>query len=105
MPHVMIFDVQWDAALPGDDIQARKLSMSVNGSEPVVAEYAKEDTSVSDLEAVKDSTVTLSLKNVDGSGNESAEDTVTFVLNDTVPPPAASGLGVTVKGERIDPDE
>jgi hypothetical protein len=102
---VIIFDASWSPITdPQNDTQKFELGVSVNGGEPTITEYDRTTSTAVGLEAAAESNVVLSLVAVDASGNRSEADTYSFLAADDVPPPSPTGLGVTVTGQRVDPD-
>lgn len=102
---VIIFEASWSPISdPQNDTQSFELGVSVNDGEPVVSSYGRDVTKAEGLEAAAESNVVLSLVAVDASGNRSEADTYSFTAADVVPPPSPTGLGVTVTGQRVDPD-
>ena len=101
----ILFEATWAPITdPQNDTQSLELSVSVDGGTPVVTTYGRDVVKAENLEAAADSTVLLSLVAIDPSGNRSDADTYTFLASDTVPPPTPAGLGVTITGQRVDPD-
>ena len=99
------FEASWAPITdPQNDTATFELSVSADNGEPTVTTYTRDVTTSETLVAPVDSTVVLSLVAVDGSGNKSDADTLTFVASDTVPPPTPQGLGVTVTGQEVVPD-
>ena len=99
------FEASWAPITdPQNDTATFELSVSADNGEPTVSTYTRDVTTSETLVAPVDSTVVLSLVAVDGSGNKSDADTLTFVASDTVPPPTPQGLGVTVTGQEVVPD-
>jgi len=92
----------FDAANPNDDdVASRKLTVTV-GSGPAI-EFTAEPTftEVNDDRFVGNAgdVVSLSLVDVDGSGNESTPSVGSVTLADTIPPPQPGSLGAEVIGQ------
>lgn len=98
--NIINFDVNLPVAPVGADIQSGELTVVVEGGATTVIATAKDDVVVKGLSAEQDSVVTLSFVYIDDAGNRSVTPSVLVVkIADTVPPPDAGVLGVTVTGE------
>jgi hypothetical protein len=92
----------FDAANPNDDdVVTRKLTTTVGSGTPVLT-----DSPATDTEVVNDlfvgnagDVVSLSLVDVDGSGNVSSPSVATFTLVDTIAPPTPGVLSGEVTGQ------
>jgi hypothetical protein len=84
--------------LPADtasDIVSRELTVSVEGSDPVVVEA----TETTEFSAPDNALVNLSLVFVDDAGNRSEATTFEFTALDTIAPPAPGEFGVALLRE------
>lgn len=99
MADVLTYRVSVDPAAA--DVVERLLTVTVDGQE--VADAAKTfEPSATDLGVVnvpQGSSVVLSLVDVDDAGNKSEPALLAFSAEDTLPPAAPGGLGVTLVGE------
>jgi len=95
--------LKFDVALPawpaGDEVVSGELTTVIGGVSNVVP-VAKGDAAVVGLVGDQDAAVELSFVYVDNAGLKSANpSTFSAVLVDTIPPPDAGALGITVTGE------
>jgi hypothetical protein len=101
--NLILFQVTLPA--PGAaDVVARELTMQVGGEAPVAVPVVVGQAVVDGLKAPQDSSVTLSLVDVDDAGNRSLPSIFQFVAQDTLAPPQPGELGVVMTGEEIVPD-
>lgn len=85
------------AAAPVDsDVVERRLTVDVEDSEPVTTTFGGDVTELGEVKVERDAVVTLSLVDVDGSGNVSEPATFSFVATDTIPPARPGEFGVTL---------
>jgi hypothetical protein len=85
------------AAAPVDsDVVERRLTVDVVDGEPVTTTFSGDTTDLGEIKVERDAEVTLSLVDVDGSGNASEPATFEFVALDTIPPATPGEFGVTL---------
>jgi hypothetical protein len=85
------------AAAPVDsDVVERRLTVDVEDSDPVTTTFGGDATDLGEVKVERDAEVTLSLVDVDGSGNVSEPATFTFLATDTIPPATPGEFGVTL---------
>lgn len=97
--------IQFKVNLPpkaAPDVVSRELVVVIANGDPDVRVLDAEASEVAGYEGPQDSTVNVSLVDVDDSGNRSEASTVDFVLVDLVPPPMPGELGVVVVDETYD---
>jgi hypothetical protein len=88
-----------------NDVVSRELTVVVDGvyRDPVV--LPAYEVNFGRISVPQDSSVVVSLVDLDDSGNRSEPATLSFQAIDVVPPPAPGGLNVTVVGETyVTPD-
>jgi hypothetical protein len=83
------------------DVVSRVLTVTVGGEEPSERSFPGSSVDFGLLTVPQDSTVVLTLVDVDDSGNKSVPAVVEFVAADTLPPTQPGGLGVTLVGENV----
>lgn len=85
------------AARPVDsDVVERRLTVNVEGSEPVTTAFVADTTDFGEFRVERNAAVDVSLVDVDDSGNVSEPATISFVATDTIPPSRPSDLQVTL---------
>lgn len=85
------------AAAPIDsDVVERRLTVDVVDGEPVTTTFGADATDLGEIRVERDAEVTLSLVDVDGSGNVSEPATFDFVATDTIAPVKPGEFGVTL---------
>lgn len=84
------------AAAADNDVVERRLTVDVEGGEPVTTTFGGDATDLGEVKANRDAAVTLSLIDVDSSGNASEPASVSFVATDTIAPVRPGEFGVTL---------
>jgi len=84
------------------DVVSRVLTFVVGGEEPSERSFPGSSVDFGLLTVPQDSTVVLTLVDVDDSGNKSVPAVVEFVAADTLPPSQPGGLGVTLVSEKTE---
>src|SRR5688572_12396417 len=106
MADKIVFDVNLPSLPTPNDVASRELSWSFDRGagveiQPIVS-AGPTDLAVSGLGAPQDSSVHLSLVDVDNAGNRSPESVFDFVATDSVAPGSPGTLSVNVVEEVID---
>ena len=83
------------------DVVSRVLTVVIAGEEPSERRFPGSAVDFGLLTVPQDSTVVLTLVDVDDAGNESVPAVVEFVAADTLPPSQPGGLGVALVGENV----
>lgn len=88
-------------AVPAEpaDIVGGKLSYKIGDAELVSADTAKDQVEVAGLEGADGAEVVGLYAFVDDAGNVGEANPFSFVLADTIPPPAPGEVGLVVTGE------
>ena len=91
------------SALPSSaaDAAERRLTVSVLGAEPQTTVHAPDATSLGEISVPRDSSVILSLTDVDTSGTVSEPAVLEFVARDTIAPTQPQGLGVKLVRDEV----
>jgi hypothetical protein len=85
------------AAAPVDsDVVERRLTVDVVDGEPVTTTFSGDTTDLGEIKVERDANVTLSLIDIDSSGNASEPASVSFVATDTIAPVRPGEFGVTL---------
>jgi hypothetical protein len=85
------------AAPPVDsDVVERRFTVDVEDGESTTTTYEPTTVDFGEIKVPRDAEVTLSLVDVDGSGNVSEPATFAFVALDTIPPARPGEFGVTL---------
>jgi hypothetical protein len=87
---------------PGaNDVVSRQLTIARDDTtdEPTVITLPGDATESADMTGEQGLTVLAQLIDIDDAGNQSAPSNATFVLADTIAPPAPGALGIAVKAE------
>jgi hypothetical protein len=85
------------AAAPVDsDVVERRLTVDVEDSDPVTTTFGGDATDLGEVKVERDANVTLSLIDMDSSGNASEPASVSFVATDTIAPVRPGEFGVTL---------
>ena len=84
------------------DVVSRVLTVVVAGEEPSERSFPGSAVEFGLLTVPQDSTVVLTLIDVDDAGNKSVPAVVEFVAADTLPPSQPGGLGVTLVSEKAE---
>lgn len=101
MADTLVYDVLLPAA--GVDVESRELTVTINGTAQPVLTPDKFATTTR-ISVPQDSTIHLSLVDIDDAGNRSEPSTYDFVALDTLPPATPGALGVTLVGEEETPE-
>jgi len=83
-----------------NDVMSRRLTVTVNGeqiSEPV--DFDSSATSLGEIKVEQDSSVVLTLVDIDDAGNASEPAVLEFVATDTIPPAKPGEFGVALVRE------
>jgi hypothetical protein len=91
----------FDITLPNPgaaDVVSRELTIKI-GDQPAEVIVLAADAVTASSKGPQDTTLTISLVDIDDGGNRSEARVQDFVLSDTIPPPQPGELGVTVTGE------
>ncbi len=94
------FGLKFSLPAPGaSDVAERELTMTVNGGDPpTVKTYPGDALVTEELVFDADDNVSLTLVDIDGSGNRSQPSAgFTLTVTDDVPPPQPGELGVAEK--------
>lgn len=94
----LTYEISVDGA-GSPDVVKRVLSVSIDAGDAVVTEFAPGSTDLGKIEVPQDSSVLLSVVDVDDAGNESAPLSYGFVARDTIAPETPAGLNVKLTGE------
>jgi hypothetical protein len=100
--------IQFKIVLPpvaDADAVDRELSVQIGDGEPEVESVGIETREVYGHEGPQDSTVRLSLVNIDDAANRSEPSVLEAVLTDTVPPAQPGELAIVATGERPEEEE
>ncbi len=91
MAGTLVYDVNLPAG-GQDDVVSREFSVQVNDGTPDLFQLTN-DVLVQRIRVPQDSSVLLSLVNIDDAGNRSTPSTQTFAAKDTIPPDAPGPFG------------
>lgn len=81
------------------DVTFRTLTVVVNGETQSSTEYPPGTTTFGELVFEQGAAVVMTLVDTDDAGNPSSPASLEFVANDTIPPAAPGGFGVTLVRE------
>lgn len=84
------------------DVVSRVLTVVVGGEEPSERSFPGSSVDFGLITVPQDTTVVLTLVDVDDAGNKSVPAVVEFVAADTLPPSQPGGLGVTLVSEKAE---
>jgi hypothetical protein len=94
------------AAVTDSDVVSRELVVAVNGETQPAVYFASNMTDLGTVTALQNSSVELTLVDVDDAGNRSEPASLVFVALDTLAPSAPGSIGVTLVSETtVTPDE
>lgn len=81
------------------DVVSRLVTVVVDGVEQTATAYDGQSVDLGNITVPQDSSVVVTLVDVDDAGNKSEPASITFVAADTIPPAQPGFLGVTLVGE------
>lgn len=103
MADILTYNVS-AAASTASDAVSREVSVSINGSRPVVTVFAPTETELGAVVVPQNAEVVISVVDVDDAGNRSEPAVATFTATDTLPPPVPGAVSVTLVSEESIPD-
>lgn len=81
------------------DVVARRLTVLVNGEILSSTEHDGSTTTFGEIKVAQDSSVVVTLVDIDDAGNESQPGVIEFTATDTIAPSQPGSLGVTLVRE------
>jgi hypothetical protein len=81
------------------DVTVQELSVKIGDADAVVQSLAPEILEVAGFQAEKNTTVAVSLTDIDEDGNRSEPRLQTFTVKDTMAPPMPGEIGLIVTGQ------